>query len=529
MPASITLSNLGWSTPDGRNLFSDLSFVFGAECAGLVGRNGVGKSTLLRLITGDLTPAAGRILRSGRIGMLRQAVQITPDETVADLFGVGPERALLRKAEDGMATLDELEAADWTLETRLSVTLAQMRLDVPIDTPLIALSGGQRTRAALAAAIFQAPDMLLLDEPTNNLDRDGRDAVRGLLEQWPGGAIVVSHDPELLEHMDAIVELTPRGATRYGGNWRVYREQREVAHAAAIHDLAAAQARLSDVRRTAQASAERKDRRDAAGRRRGARGDLPRILVGARKDNAEKSGGGNTRLAERRAADAERVVQQAKAHLEVVEDMSVALPSTALSSNRTVVTLRDISAGYIPDRPVLNHISLSIVGPERVAIAGANGSGKSTLLAVTTGRLTPWSGSATIHTPFVLLDQRVDILDPGMTVARNFARLNPGMGDNACRAALARFRFRAGSADQRVGDLSGGQLLRAGLACVLGGAAPPPLLILDEPANHLDRESLEAVQQGLAAFDGALLVVSHDEGFLDAIGITRRVHLDGGA
>jgi len=173
---------------------------------------------------------------------------------------------------------------------------------------------------------------------------------------------------------------------------------------------------------------------------------------------------------------------------------------------------------------VLRDVSLTLIGPERVAITGPNGSGKTTLLSVIAGTLTPAAGTVEVMTRFAMLDQRVSLLDPALTIADNFARLNPGTDLTACRAALARFMFRADAALQEVGTLSGGQMLRAGLAAVLG-ASPPPLLILDEPTNHLDIESIEAVEAGLRAYDGALLVVSHDEAFLTAIGITRRIDL----
>jgi ATPase subunit of ABC transporter with duplicated ATPase domains len=158
-------------------------------------------------------------------------------------------------------------------------------------------------------------------------------------------------------------------------------------------------------------------------------------------------------------------------------------------------------------------------------VSGPNGSGKSTLLGVVSGRLTPWSGQVRTPVRFALLDQTVGLLDPALTIRDNFRRLNPQAGENAGRAALARFMFRADAALQTVSTLSGGQRLRAGLACVLGGADPPSLLILDEPTNHLDLDSVEAVEAALRAYDGALLVVSHDEAFLQAIGVTRRFYL----
>jgi ATPase subunit of ABC transporter with duplicated ATPase domains len=131
-----------------------------------------------------------------------------------------------------------------------------------------------------------------------------------------------------------------------------------------------------------------------------------------------------------------------------------------------------------------------------------------------------------VHVPAALFDQRVSLLDPAGTIAENYARLNPGVDENGCRAAIARFRFRAEAGDRIVATLSGGQMLRAGLACVLGSPTPPPLLILDEPTNHLDIESVAAVEAGLTAYDGALLVVSHDAAFLEAVGVTRRISLD---
>jgi ATPase subunit of ABC transporter with duplicated ATPase domains len=186
-----------------------------------------------------------------------------------------------------------------------------------------------------------------------------------------------------------------------------------------------------------------------------------------------------------------------------------------------------VTAGYDPGRPVVRDLSLSVTGPERVAVTGPNGCGKSTLLALVTGRLSPWAGTVRVPVAFAALDQRVSALDPAATVRDNFRRLNPGADEHACRSALAKFMFRADAALQAAGTLSGGQLLRAGLACVLGGAAPPPLLILDEPTNHLDVASVEAVEAGLRAYDGALLVVSHDEWFLEAVGVTRRLALPG--
>ncbi len=525
MPASIILSNLSLSAPDGRSLFSNIDLTFGAERTGLVGRNGVGKTTLLASILREHIPQSGRIAVHGTVGLLRQNVQLPAGAQVIDLFGAREALELLRRAERGEALVEEVTDVDWTLEARLASALARLGFDLSPDTDLDRLSGGQVTRVRLAALVFAQPDFLLLDEPTNNLDQDGRKAVIDLLAAWRGGAIVVSHDRNLLETMDAIVELTSLGATRYGGNWSSYRAQKAVELAAVRHDLAHAEKRLSEIDGKAQEAAERKARKDSGGRKKRAKGDMPRILADARRDRSEDSGGKSAQVVERRRAEAIEAVDTARRRIEILQPLSVKLPSTRLPAGREVLWLDRITAGYRPDRPILQDLTLTIVGPERVALVGPNGSGKTTLLKLIAGELRPLSGIVRVRPDFALFDQKVSLLDPAISILDNFGRLNPRAGANECHAALARFMFRADAALQIVGSLSGGQIFRAGLACVLGGPAPPSLLILDEPTNHLDIESIEAVEAGLRAYDGALLVVSHDEAFLQAIGVTRRLDL----
>jgi len=528
MPASITLSNLSLSTPDGRALLSGIDLAFGPGRTGLIGRNGVGKSTLVALIAGTLPPTSGSISVSGRLGIFKQSVQVTLEETVTDLFGAGDALALLQRAYEGNATLEELSDVDWQLEARMEAALAKMGLDFSPQTPLHKLSGGQRTRAGLAALYFSEADYLLMDEPTNNLDREGRLALYDMLANWRRGAIVVSHDRELLELMDDIVELTSLGATRYGGNWSVYRERKALELASAQHDLDEAEKQASEIARATRIAQERKARRDGNGRRQALKGGAPRILLGALKARSENTSGAQARLASDRQSQAHEAVAAARERIEVLQPMAVTLPPTRLSPGKTVLRLDGVSAGYAPDRPVFANLSFGVTGPERVAVTGQNGSGKTTLLELIAGRLAPSSGTVQVATEFAMLDQRVSMLDPTASIRDNFRRINPQDDENACRAALARFKFRADAALKMVSELSGGELLRAGIACALGGSTPPPLLILDEPTNHLDLEAIEAIEAGLRAYDGALIVVSHDETFLAALDISRRIELPSG-
>ena len=526
MPSFITLAGLGYRTSDGRELFSDLNLAFGRERTGLVGRNGVGKSTLLRLMLGELAPSEGAATRAGRIGVLRQSLAPATGASVADLLGVRDALDRLARIERGEGGEDDLALADWTLGERLDVALADVGLaGLDPARPAASLSGGEATRAMLAALLIARPDLLLLDEPTNNLDVDARRLVAEVLAGWRGGAVVVSHDRGLLRAMDRIIELSSLGARVYGGGYDLYAERRAEERTLAAQALANAQRGARQIRREIQDARERKDRRDSAGRRFAAGGGIPRIVVGAMARRAEETSGRASRLAGRQRAEADAVLDQAQAGVERLKLMAFELPSSGLASGRRVLNLDRVAFGWPGGSPLLEAVSFEMIGPRRVAITGPNGSGKTTLLKLIAGDLQPTRGEITRGGRMALLDQRTAILDDGETILANFRRLNPQDDDNAGHAALARFLFRNDAALRPVADLSGGERLRAALACVLAGGAPPQLLILDEPTNHLDLDSIAAIEAAVAGYDGAVLAVSHDADFLTAIGVEREVRL----
>ena len=526
MSPLIHLQAVSYTTPDGHRLFPELDLSFTSERTGLVGHNAAGKTTLLRLIEGLLPPSAGKVVRRGSIGVLRQQVQVSGHTTVAERLGVADALSVLQRLEAGTGGAEDLEQADWTLEPRIADALAAVGLPgLDPQRPVGGLSGGQVTRLALAQLLIERPDIILLDEPTNNLDREGRATVADLLSAWSGGAIVVSHDRALLRRMDRIVELSPHGAKVTGGNWDAYTAQREAERVAAHRSLEVAERSLRQADRSIQQTRERKAKRDAAGRRLRRSGSQSKLILDAQKGRSEQSLGQQRTVENRLREDARRAVADARAKIEVLEPMRFALPATGLPGGRLVLAFD--AAGWTTQTgaPILRDISFTITGPERIALTGPNGSGKTTLLRLATGDIDPTIG--TVHRPAssAKLDQQVSVLDPDTSILENFRRLRPDDTDNACRAALARFRFRADAALQPVGRLSGGEMLRAGLAVVLGGQTPPELLILDEPTNHLDLESIAAVESALRDYDGALLVASHDEDFLEAIGTTRRIDL----
>jgi ATPase subunit of ABC transporter with duplicated ATPase domains len=346
-----------------------------------------------------------------------------------------------------------------------------------------------------------------------------------VLGAWKGGALVVSHDRALLRRVDRIVELSSLGATLYGGDYDAYRARKDADAAAAARDLDAAEREVARVAREAQEARERKARRDAAGRRFAAKGSEPKILLGARAERAENSGGREGRLAERLAEAAADDLATARARVERTRELAFTLPPSGLAVGKAVLAFEKVGFGYPGRAPILKDLSFRITGPERVAVTGPNGAGKSTLIRLASGDLEPGSGRVVTGVAPALLDQRASMLRPDETLVEAYRRLNPGASDNQARAALARFLFRNVAGDKPVSGLSGGERLRAALACVLTGERPARFLILDEPTNHLDLASVAAVEAALAAHDGALLVVSHDTDFLAAIGVEREIRL----
>lgn len=526
MSSFITLDGLSYRTPDGRVLFDNLTLAFGAERTGLVGRNGVGKTTLIRLMLGEIAPTSGSVAVRGRVGVLRQALAPPPGARVADVLGLAEPLARLARIETGEGGEVDFAEADWGLEARLAEALTQMGLPgLDPYRPAAALSGGEATRAALAGLIATEPDLILLDEPTNNLDATARALVREVLAGWRGGAIVVSHDRGLLRQMDRMVELSSLGAKVYGGGYELYAARKAEEETAAARALAEAERSVARVEREAQAAREKKSRRDAAGRKFAASGGTPRIVLGAMAERAENSGGRANLLAERQRGEAAAELAEAEARVERLRQLDFDLLPSGLAAGRSVLVFEGVDFAYPDGEPLLEGLSFRMTGPERVAVTGPNGSGKSSLIRLATGELEPVSGHITHGVAAALLDQKAALLGDDETLLAAFRRLNPDANDNMAYAALARFLFRNAAAQKQVSALSGGERLRTALACVLMSARPPQLLILDEPSNHLDLDSIAAVEAALRGYDGALLVVSHDRDFLDAVGIDREIVL----
>lgn len=521
---TLTLDSIDAAAPDGRPLFSNLTLALSRERIGIVGRNGAGKSTLLAIASGAAEPVRGSVSCTGRISILRQS--LPPGRTIAAALGIEDALGRLSRLEQGLGTADDVAEADWTLPSRLSATLEDVGLGgIAVSRPTASLSGGERTRLGLARLLLEEPDFLLLDEPTNNLDADGRSAVTRLLSRWKGGVLVASHDRTLLEAMDRILHLSSVEAKIYGGGWSDFATAREAELRQAEAALGRAEQMFKQARQDVQRQSEKKARRDKAGRAWRAKCVDNKMFLDAEQERAERSSARDNRLAARLLGDAEDALSDARTRVEVLTPLKIELPCTGLPANRTLLSFEDVVLER-GGRHLFGPLSFTLQGPERLAVTGPNGAGKTSLLKLVIGELAPASGMIRrAESAVAMLDQHVELLDPALDLVANLQRHHPAMDHNAAHAVLARYAFRNADALRLAGSLSGGERLRAGLAVAFAGTPPPQLLILDEPTNHLDIDAIETLEAALRGFDGALLVVSHDEHFLQAIGVTRMLKL----
>ncbi|MET7866692.1 ribosomal protection-like ABC-F family protein [Micromonospora taraxaci] len=531
--AFIVCSNLSFSWPDDTPVFSELSFTVPGGRTGLVAPNGAGKSTLLRLIAGELRPSGGSVTVDGLLGYLPQTLPLAGDLAVAQVLGVAERIAALHAIEAGDASEEHFATIgdDWDIEERTRGELDRLGLgDLPLDRPLHTLSGGQVVSLGLAAQLLRRPDVLLLDEPTNNLDVEARHKLYDVLTDWSGCLLLVSHDRELLDRMDRIAELE-RGEIRwFGGNFTAYTEAVQAAREVAESNLRNAEQEVKREKREMQQARERADRRASNASKNLKNAGLARIVAGGLKRSAQESAGKAQETHSSRLGQAKARLDEAGRAVREEDRIVVDLPDTTVPAGRTVFTGTGMRARF-DDRDLFggDGADLVIRGPERIALTGANGVGKSTLLRLVNGDLEPAGGDVKrADGRIAYLSQRLDLLDLDRTVAENFAAYAPSLPDARRMNLLARFLFRGARVNLPVGVLSGGERLRATLACVLCAEPAPQLLLLDEPTNNLDLVSVGQLESALTAYQGAFVVVSHDERFLAEIGVQRWLRLADG-
>lgn len=507
---------------DGETLFGPLDLAFDRQRCGLVGRNGVGKTQLLRLIAGLDRPGNGHVESHAALAYVAQQPEIAADTTLAQLLGYGEVFAALARLEQGRPLADDIDRLEgrWDLNDRLQNAFVAAGL--PAFDPLrsaSSLSGGERMRAALCGALLGEADFLLLDEPTNHLDSVGRAWLYQQLDQWRGGLLIASHDRQLLARMERIVELTPGALRSYGGNYDDYRRQRDTEQQAARADLEHAREERRRTRARQQKEHDMSQRRSAQTLRVVDTLNIASFERVAYKSAAKESLGTLRKQHQDQRDSLDAAVREAYQRVEEEQPVLLALPGSEVSANKQVLVLEQLQLPFVSAPP----LDLRIDGPMRVALTGPNGCGKSTLLKTVLGQLTALSGHCHCPLSTAYLDQTLSQLDPNLSVMEHLGLQDSPLAEGALRTRLAQLQLGADRIALPLGSLSGGERLKAALACALWRRQPAQLLLLDEPTNHLDLASSLAIETALADFPGAMLVVSHDEDFLQALRPTHRL------
>jgi len=516
----ITLHNLSFEWPTGQRALNSLDGTFPAGLVGLTGRNGSGKSTLLKLIAGVLTPTSGSIDATPHIGYLPQMITVERDASVARLLGVDTTLSALKAIEVGSVDPADFDAVgdNWDIEARIQAELGRLGFeDLALDRTVGTLSGGEAMLLAVLGLQLAGNEITLLDEPTNNLDQPTKQLLYELVRDWKGTVIVVSHDLELLELMEHTVELYGGELRVFGGPYSAYVEQLETEQLAAQQAARTAQATLKVEKRQRVEAETKLARAKRKGRAEQLSGGLPKILANSLRQKSEANAGkmrsqldGKVENAQAKVDDADRMVRE-------VEHINLELADPQLPAGKQVALIASGTTQHI------------IQGPERVGLIGPNGSGKSTLLSqMHVGSVTEGPLSGKLFLDRVgYLPQRLVGLDETLSAMENVAAVAPSATSGQIRNMLARLLLRGTGADRALGLLSGGERFRVYLATLLLAEPTAQLLILDEPTNNLDIDSVRQLAEALQAYRGALLVVSHDQQFLEQLGLDYLLQLSG--
>lgn len=516
---SFILHQVTCQFPTGDTLFGPLNLTLEPSLCALVGRNGSGKTRLLRLLAGLDEPATGHIERFSSHAWVAQQHVISPQTTLAELLGYDAIFAARKRIDSGDYQPDDLDTLDgrWDVAERLSEAFINANLPpFDPDKPAGELSGGERIRALLCGAFTAEADFMLLDEPTNHLDRQGRAWFYDQLSRFQGGVLVASHDRELLAQVPRILELSASGLRSYGGNYADYQTQRDAEQQAARAALEHAATERKRTRARMQKEHDDSQRRSAKTLR------TVDTLNIASFERVKYKGAAKERIGSWKKQHSEQnealnaSVNKARERVEEDNPVMFTLPGSQIPEGKQVLVLEDLVLPHVPVPP----LNWRMDGPMRVALKGPNGCGKSTLLKTLLGEIAPRSGTCKVSVSCAYLDQHLSRLDLSQSVMTHLNLSHTPLEEGVLRTRLAQLQLGADKVTLPLAELSGGERLKAALACVLWRAEATQLLLLDEPTNHLDLASVEAIEAALVGFPGALLVVSHDEAFLRGLTLT---------
>ncbi|MBW4563429.1 MAG: ATP-binding cassette domain-containing protein [Mojavia pulchra JT2-VF2] len=499
--------DLGYELRSNRTLFQKVQVSIGMrDRIALVGRNGVGKSTLLQILAGQTRPSTGYVWCKGNVSYL-------------------PQISTIRQEITGDTLLDFLSTVSdewWKIEEILQ---AQFHTTLDLSLPIANLSGGELTKLFLAIALAQQPNVLLLDEPTNHMDLLALESLRQFLLNFAGAFVIASHKPFFLDQVTQVTwELTSEGVRVYGGNFSDYRKQKEIELDAVLKAHEVARKELKRAKATAMQEQQRAAQSHRQGRSKFLDGSIDRASAGLIKTKAEASAGNAKKKHETVVAKATQKLADSK--VKTTKATSIQLEEKS-HKRRNLIDIQGANL-WVPERLLLQNIQLHVASGDCIATVGANGSGKSSLAKAILGMKTQAvleSGEVLLAPAMkaVYLDQSYELVNRQQTILENMQAANPHLSYQLLRQQLGHFLFKYEDVHKTASVLSGGELARLAIAMIT--ISEIDLLILDEPTNNLDIETVEQIVAGINEYQGALWVISHDIDFLSRINITQSFKL----
>jgi ATPase subunit of ABC transporter with duplicated ATPase domains len=527
---SIIIRSLTYTHPDRDILFDNINFAIArGDRAALVGNNGTGKSTLLQVIAGKLQPSSGDVMLSEKPWYVPQHLGQYNSLTVAEVLQVDHKIKALHAILEGDAAPSHFTDLDddWGVEEKVWEALTAWQLGhLELLQPLNTLSGGEKTKLFLCGTAIHAPGIILLDEPSNHLDARGRDQLYGLISQSKSTILMVSHDRELLNMADHTLELSKSGIRHYGGNYELYKEQKAVELNSLQLLLDEKEKSLKQTQQKARDVAEQRQKAASRGKAQGRDGSLPRILVGGRKAQAEQSTAKLQETQQQKANAITADLKQIRADLQPYQPLKIDFKNPMLHKGKVLVDAKTLNFGY-GEKMLWEPLSFQIRSGDRILISGDNGSGKTTLLKLIMGELLPATGEIyRTDVKYIYLDQEYSMIKEQLTVLEQVQQANGrNLEEHELRSLLHYAQFAQSMLDKKSSGLSGGEKMKLALCCLAVSDHTPDIMILDEPTNNLDIQSLEVLTAAVKDFGGTILIISHDRNFANEIMADKRITL----
>jgi ATPase subunit of ABC transporter with duplicated ATPase domains len=519
----LILQNIGYTHPDKDVLFENVHLALNRQNKiALIGNNGTGKSTLLKIIAGVLQPSQGIVQTDSKPYYIPQIVGQFNDLSIVEALQIEDKLNALHEILNGQVTDRNLELLndDWNIEERCQEALTYWKLDgLDLKQKLGTLSGGQKTKVFLAGISIHQPETVLLDEPSNHLDNSGRQLLYDFIASGSTTLIVVSHDRKLLNLLDSVFEMSKSGITVYGGNYDFYVEQKQIERNALNQDLRSKEKESRKAREIERETSERKQKLDARGKTKQEKSGLPTISMNTLRNNDEKSTARIKGVHAEKLGSISEELSVLRSALPDTDTMKMGFDNSALHKGKILVTARQINHGFNDRLLWKESISFQITSGERIALKGLNASGKTTLIKIILGSIDPVIGEIyRADNQAVYIDQDYSLINNQLNVYEQAQQFNlTALQEHEIKIRLTRFLFTKEYWYKPCSALSGGEKMRLMLCCLTIRNQAPDIIILDEPTNNLDIQNIEILTTAINEYKGTLLVVSHDQYFLEQI------------